>query len=353
MQAVRLPSFEYLRPGCVEEAVAALKEGGSSARLLSGGTDLLVGMKQRLYSPRLVIDLNSLNELSFIRAGNGEEEAAGEDDWEGKWSGKGSGPIRVGGGVILADLVRNPLIRAFFPTVAEAATCVGGVQQQEMGTVAGNLCLDTRCWYFNQSASWRRSNPPCFKTGGDECHAVPKSRRCHASYCGDLGAVLMALDAGIRLTGPNGSRELPLSGFYHDDGLKPTHIRPDELLKEVLIPTSGTGWRAGYRKFRLRNSLEFPLAGAAVAVREEAGFLADVRVVLNAVAPAPFRASEAENLLRGAAVEDISSDGLPEQAAFLAAKAARPVRNTVCSAGYRKHMVGVLVEEVLVGLFAN
>lgn len=331
-----LPRFHYERPKDLDEVLALLRERGHEARVLAGGTDLLVGMKQRLYAPALVVDLGGLDELRYVRAGDGDIA------------------LEVGPLATLAGLAGNPLVRARFPVLAAAAGTVGAVQHQEMGTVGGNLCLDTRCWYYNQSERWRRSRPPCLKTGGEVCHVVAKSDRCYAVFSGDLAPALIALDARVRLRSATGERELPLAEFYQDDGQRPTDLRPGELVTSVALPAGAEAWQATYRKFRLRASIDFALAGVAVAVRREEGTLADARVVLNAVASAPVQVHEAEGMLRGARVGE---QGLARELAVevveATVRAARPVRNLASSPGYRREMVKVLVEEALTELLTQ
>ncbi len=320
----RLTRFEYHAPVTVEEAVSLLAGHGEAARLVAGGTDMLVAMKHRLCTPEHLINLASVPELDFM----GYDETAG---------------LCIGPAVSLARLSESPLIRDKYPALVEAASKVGSVQVRNQGTIGGNLCLDTRCWYYNQSAYWRKSRPPCHKTGGDVCHVVPGSRKCFAVYSGDTAPVLMVLGAEVKLVRKGGERTIPVSELYTGDGLCPNAIAADEIITEVSIPAPADGSGAAYVKLRLRDEVDFPILGVAAAISIEKGVCNRASVVLNAVAPSPFEVPEAGEILAGK-----RPDGeVVEEVAQTAYKLAHPVPNTAGTPEYRRRMVPTLVKHAI------
>jgi 4-hydroxybenzoyl-CoA reductase subunit beta len=262
-----LPDFRYIRPGNVEEAVAALA-GTPGAAIIAGATDLLPNLRRGLGEPSALVDLSGVATLATV-----EETAEG---------------LRIGAGVRLGALASHPVIQRDFPAIAEAAQVVAGPTHRAAATVGGNLCQDTRCYFYNQSEWWRSGNGYCLKYQGDRCHVAPKSTRCFATYRGDLAPVLMALGAEVEVAGPGGRRRLPLAGLFHDEGATYLTLAAGELLTSVTIPAAARGLVAGYEKVRIRDSIDFPLAGIAVALRRDGDRLAEIRVAITGTNSAPL-----------------------------------------------------------------
>ncbi len=249
MQA--LPAFDYLRPADLAAALQARHERPAS-RFIAGGTDLIANIRRRIAEPEALIDLGGIAELKGIAAGP-----------QG---------LRIGAGVTLAALVDHEAIRVQWPAVAAAAGAVAGATHRETATVGGNLCLDTRCVFYNQSDWWRRSNAFCLKLKGDTCHVAPTGTRCHAAFSGDLAPALLVHGAEVELAGPAARRRIPLEQLYADDGAKHLTLAPEEVVVSVHLPARP--WPGAYEKARLRAAIDFPLAGVAVALTRDGDTLA-------------------------------------------------------------------------------
>ena len=329
---MRLPKMEHLAPSTLSEARSLMKEHGEKAKLLAGGTDLVVACKLRNLKPAFLVSLKGIPELKGIRF----------DDRSG---------LRIGAMTSLNALRTDPAVVKHYPALAEAAAAVGTRQLQYMGTPGGNLCLDTRCFYYNQSESWRKARAVCLKMGGEVCHVVTKVKKCYAVFSGDLAPALMALNAQIRLTNGAGERTLSLSDLYSGDGKDPLNIKPGEILQEIIIPAPAPGQGSTYLKYRVRGSIDFPLVGVAVRLTTtEAGICNDCSIVINAVASAPLSVPEAADLLKGQAL----TEDLIDQAAQKAASAAHPVLNVIgATPAYRKKMAGILTRRALTTLSAG
>src|ERR1043166_2073263 len=272
-----LPEFRLLRPTSLDEAVAA-RAAHPGSQLLGGGTDLLVNIRRGIVAPPVLVDPTGVPELDRIAA-----DARG---------------LEVGASVTLGELARHPGVIAHYPVVAQAAHIVAGPTQRSMGTVGGNLCLDTRCIFYNQSTWWRSANNHCLKTTGVICHVAPKSHGvCFATFSGDLAPALLVLGAEIELAGPTGRRTLPLSDFYigharHDgkigDGKNYLALAPGEIVVAVRAKHM-PGLRSGYDKIRIRRSIEYPVAGVAVSLTRDGAILTDLRVAFTGTNPRPER----------------------------------------------------------------
>lgn len=235
-----LPEFELIRPQSVEEAVAALAREG--AEIIAGGTDKVVQLRRGLARPAVLVDPTGIAALHGIASTD-----AG---------------LRIGAGVTLSELAKAPLVVPH-TSVVEAATSIAAPSHRAVATVGGNLCLDTRCLYYNQSHWWRKSNNFCLKYQGDICHVAPKGNRCRAAFSGDLAPALMVHDAMLEIAGPSGSRTVALTEFYTEDGAAFLTLAPGELLVAIHLPPPAGP--SAYVKVRLRKSIDFPLAGAALA----------------------------------------------------------------------------------------
>ena len=321
---MQLPSFEHLQPRSLEEALGFLAEYGERARVIAGGTELLVSMKQRLLVPEYLVDLKAVAELDYL----------GQDD----------GSLRIGALTRLSTLVRSFVVAEHFPLLAEAASAVAAPPLQEMGTVAGNLCQNTRCFYYNQSPFWRQVRGACYKSGGDRCHVVEGGKRCFATYQGDLAPALIALGATITLAKKGGERALPLVDLYTGKGKRPLGLETGEVLTEVRVPESVAGAGGDYQKLRQRGAMDYPLVGIAAAVRKDGtDVCAWARVVLTGVGTGPLVVQEASELLEGRLVDK----ALLSQAAEAAYELAHPVNNVGSEASYRRKMVRVLTRRAL------
>jgi 4-hydroxybenzoyl-CoA reductase subunit beta len=322
---MQLPNFEHLEPASLGEALDLLAEHGEQAQVIAGGTDLLVSMKQRLLKPAQLVDLKTIPELDFI---------IGEED----------GGLRIGTLAKLATIVNSSLIRERFPVLAQAAGMVAVPPLQNMGTLGGNLCLNTRCFYFNQSLFWRQARGPCYKTGGDTCHVVKDGNRCLATYQGDMAPVLIALDARARIARKGSERSVPLADLYTGKGKRPLVLEPGEMLLEVQVPASSSETRGDYQKLRYRGSMDFPLVGVAVVLSSEDGTVCTGgKVVLTAVSRGPLVVGEAPDMLQGHEVTEQTASEVAE-AAY---EVARPVDNVGSDAAYRRRMVRVLTRKAI------
>ena len=251
--------MDLRRATSVEQALAWRLENPGS-RLLGGGTDLIVNIRRGIGDdPGALIDVNGIAEMNAIE-------------------GDGSS-LRIGAAVKLAALAAHPLIRDHTPVLAQAAGSIAGATQRNMGTLGGNLCLDTRCIFYNQSEWWRASNDYCLKYGGTKCHVAPKSTTCFATFSGDLAPALLVLGAEVEIAGRGGRRSLPLAGLYTRDGRDYLSLGAEEIVCSVTL-RAPPGLRSGYDKIRVRRSIEFPLAGVAVALRREGDRLTDLRVAI-------------------------------------------------------------------------
>jgi 4-hydroxybenzoyl-CoA reductase subunit beta len=320
---LRLPPFTYLAPKSVGEAVRMLAEHGAEAMVVAGGTDLFPNLKRRQFDASVLVGLRGLGELGGVRG----DAARG---------------LTVGAGTTLTHLSEHPLIREHFPALATAAGLVSTPQLRNMGTIGGNVCLDTRCNYYNQSFEWRRAIGFCLKKDGDICLVAPGSPKCWAVSSSDSAPVLWSLGAQARLVGPKGERSIPIKALYQDDGIDYLTKARDEILTEILLPPPD-GIRSVYLKLRRRGSFDFPVLGAAVALRMDNGTVKEARIVLGAVASRPREAADAARLLHG---QRLTAE-LIEKVADRAATPAKPLDNTDLVYAYRKKMARVFVKRAL------
>jgi 4-hydroxybenzoyl-CoA reductase subunit beta len=260
-----LPDFRTVRPASLADAVAAL--GVEGARPLAGATDLLPNLRRGLGEPAALVDLTAVPELAAI-ADQG-------------------GSLRIGAAVTLEALAEHPLVQARFPVLAEAALAVAGPTHRAAATLGGNLCQDTRCVFYNQSEWWRWGNDYCLKLKGDRCHVVVKSDRCYATYHGDVAPALMVLDAQAEITGPNGSRNVALAKLFVESGAAHLALDKGEIVTAVVVPPA-EGWVAGYAKVRVRDAIDFPLAGVAVAIKRDGDRIGGIRVAVTGTNSAPL-----------------------------------------------------------------
>ena len=319
----RIPAFELQRPSSVEQALALLAAPG--ARILAGGTDLVPRLRRGLERPATLVELGGVKGLDVI-----EPEGA---------------MLSIGAGTTLerlARLVEGTGIAPGHAAVVEAARTVAAPAHRSVATVGGNLCLDTRCVFYNQSEWWRAANHYCLKLGGDTCHVAPQGARCHAAFSGDLAPALMVLGAEVELASLHGTRRLPLAELYRDDGAAHLALAPGELLLRVLVPKPAAGSVSGYRKSRVRGAIDFPLAGVALAVTMDHDRIARLAVALTGTNSHPLRLAGTDALV-GQAVDDAALVLLGK----LVAKQVSPMRSTVTPANYRRQVASVLAQRLL------
>jgi 4-hydroxybenzoyl-CoA reductase subunit beta len=322
---MKLPEFDLVQPHSLQEACFILGEHDKKAVLLAGGTALLVALRYRLSKPEVVIDLKGLTTLDNL---NRTE----------------SGGLAIGSMVTLETLEKSPLILNEFASLAQAIQLVAVPPIRRKATIGGNLCLDTRCIYYNQSEFWRSGQEACFKRGGKICHAVEKGRRCQSVYQGDLAPVLLTLGADVKIASVHGEKTMPLAEFFTGRGEKPNILGPKEILIEVRIPPSGQWSTGAYEKLRVREGMDFPTAGVAVMVKKNRnGTIEQAKLVLGAVGSSPIEVPNAGRLLEG----HQPTDDLIQSVSREAVNRAQPVGNLAMNASYRRKMVGVLVKRAL------
>ncbi len=327
---LRLTPFRYIAPKTLEEAVMALVEHEESAMVVAGGTDLYPNMKRRQFEPKVLVGLRNLQELRCI-----------EGD-----AGRG---VSVGAGVTLQEVSSHPTVMEHYHAFAKAAGLVSTPPLRNMGTVGGNLCVDPRCNYYNMPYPWRRAIGFCLKRDGDICLVAPGSNRCWAVSSSDLAPVVVALDAQIRLHGPDGERIVPADEFYRDDGIDYLAKRREEILVSVELPPAD-GWRTTYWKLRRRDSFDFPILGVAARIKMgNGGRVKDFKLVLGAVASQPVVVEEAPGLLvdRRASPRDV------EAVAEVAFAAAKPMDNADGAYYWRKRMVRPYVRGAVMELLGT
>lgn len=323
---MRLPPFRYLAPTSAVEVARVLQGEGPGAAVVAGGTDLYPNMKRRHQTPTTLVALRRVADVRGL--------AWGPD-----------GTVEIGAAETLRRLEREPALLERLPALTGALRSISTPLLRNMGTIGGNVCLDTRCNYYNQNYEWRRAIDFCLKCDGDTCWVAPSSPRCWAVNSSDSVPVLIALGARARLVGPRGPRELPVAALFVNDGIEYLAKAKDEVLTHLLVPPQG-GARSVYRKVRRRGAFDFPVLGVAVRVRLEAGRVVQADVVLNAVGSAPVVATEAQQALLGQPL----TDEVVALAAEKAAKLAKPLDNTDHLHTWRKKMVSVEVRRALVSL---
>ena len=318
-----LPQFKLLRPRTVEEAVEHLRQG-KSARVLAGGTDLIPSMRQKLFEPEYVVVLNGIASLRGIRP-------------------QPDGGVEIGASTTLRAIERSEFLREHYPVLTEAATTVASPVLRNMGTIGGNICLDTRCLWYNQSLTWRKGCGFCIKKDGDLCHVAPGGTKCWAAFSGDTPPALLCLGAEIEVASASGLRRISLSGFYTGEGDHYRKLESNEIVTRVLLPASSAGYRGVYRKLRVRGSIDYPLAGVAVALKRSNGHVADARVGITAVNPAPLLVKGATELLTGKAVDESLADAVGD----LAAKISKPLTTSALTPEYRREMIRVFTKRAV------
>jgi 4-hydroxybenzoyl-CoA reductase subunit beta len=314
---MRLPWFRFQSPQTVAEAARMLADGGPQAMLLAGGTDLLPNMKRRHQTPATLVSLRRVEALRNVTNSSGI-----------------NGEMRVGAGVTLSEIVANGGIRARYTALYQAAAQIATVHLRNMGTLGGNLCLDTRCNYYNQNYEWRKAIDFCLKKDGEICWVATASKRCVAASSTDTAPALIALGATVHLVSARGERDLALADLYRNDGIEYLARRPDEIVTEVRLPAAA-GWKSTYWKLRRRGAFDFPVLGVAAAVKTAGdGTVEDARIALGAVSSRPL-VTRAGELLVG---KKLTDEAIGEAARKTAA-VAKPMDNTDLDTYWRKDVV--------------
>ena len=316
---MRLPLFEFRAPRTLDEAARILDGEGARAMALAGGTDLLPNMKRRQQVPKTLMSLRYIEDLNRIAMNDSAS--------------------RLGACVTLSDIAADIRFRNGLTALAQAASLVATPHIRNMATLGGNLCLDTRCNYYDQNYEWRKAINFCLKKDGDTCWVAPGSPKCMAVSSTDTAPALIALGARVRLVSRTGEREVLLADLYNNDGLDYIKRKPNEILAEVLLG-SLHGWKSTYWKLRRRGSFDFPvLSVAAAACLSETGLVEDARIVIGSAASRPLVAVEAAKSLVG---RPLSAESIAE-AAVLAARIAKPLDNTDFDMSWRKKVTGEFV----------
>jgi 4-hydroxybenzoyl-CoA reductase subunit beta len=335
-----LPSFDLIRPRTLAELMAA-RAAHPQSRMIGGGTDLLVNIRRGIVAPPVLIEINDVSELREIRAD--------------------AHKLEIGAAVTLSEVAAHPDVMRHYPAVAQAAGHIAGPTHRNMGTVGGNLALDTRCIFYNQSEWWREANRHCLKTTGDICHVAPKSRGvCFATFSGDVAPALLVFDAEIDIAGPSGQRTLSLADLYigyarqdepvtetRGDGKHFLALRPGEIITAARVRNT-PGLRSAYDKIRIRRSIEYPVAGVAVALRRDGDTLADLRVAFTGTNPRPVRLSGTQELCGGPldARELTGLDALVRDQIMA-------MKTTFTPGHYRRRVAGVLARRLVQRLFES
>ncbi|HZW80967.1 MAG TPA: FAD binding domain-containing protein [Candidatus Deferrimicrobiaceae bacterium] len=325
-----LPQFRLLRPRSVDEAVTNLARYSGNVRVLAGGTDLIPSMRQKLFEPEYVLDLRGNAELRGVRP-------------------QADGGVEIGALTTLSAIEKSTYLRQHFPVLTEAVATVASPVLRNMGTVGGNICLDTRCLWYNQSLTWRKGCGFCIKKDGDLCHVAPGGTKCWAAFCGDTPPALLCLNAEIEIVGIDGPRRLPLQEFYTGDGENYRRLLSSELVTRVFLPADSADYRGVYRKLRVRGSIDYPLAGVAVVMKRSNGQVADARLAITAVNPAPLLVQRASEMLIGKAVDEALADAVGE----VAARTAKPLTTSALTPEYRREMIRVFTKRAVLAAASN
>ncbi len=324
-----LPRFEWLTPGSIEDVLAILAAHPGECLLVAGGTDAVPNLKHRLHEPKRVVSLARVAALRGVR-----EDAMG---------------LHLGALTTLSALTRQPELLRDFPAVALAASLVASPQIRNMGTLGGNLCLDTRCTYYNQTFFWREALGFCLKKDGVVCHVVPQGRRCVAAHSSDVAPTLVAFGAEVEIMGPEGTKRVACEDFFVGDGIHNNILKSGELVTRITLPAAARGQRSAYRKLRPRGAIDFPMLSVAVVARGEVMRIESLRVVVSALGAKPRTLGQLDAI----AVGQPAGDHTFAAVAAAAAKQCRPLTNVPYDDDWRHAMVPVLVKRALADAFGT
>jgi len=314
-----LPRFEWAQPATVEETLALLSDRPGETLIVAGGTDAVPNLKHRLHEPRRVVHIGRVRDLRFIR-----EEADG---------------FHLGPLVTLTELSLDPGVRDAHPALARAAGLVAGPQLRNMGTLGGNLCLDTRCTYYNQTYFWREALGFCLKKDGIYCHVVPQGKRCVAAHSSDVAPVLIALGAEVEIASRDGVRRISVDEFFVGDGVHNNVLRPQELVTRIVVPARARGMHTAYQKVRPRHAIDFPMLSVAFAARLNDSNCEEIRVVVSALAAKPKLIGGLDPIALGRPLDGATIEAVAQ----VAYKQCRPQTSVPYDPDWRHEMVPVYV----------
>ncbi len=320
---LRLHEYEYHRPATVAEAAALLARSPGRAMLVAGGTDLMPNMKHGLFTPAHVIALRQITELHGIAESEGE--------------------LVIGAAQTLSSIANDALVQRHFPALADAAGHIAGPQIRNMGTIGGNLCLDTRCTYYNQTYFWRSALGFCLKKDGDVCHVTKVGKKCVAAHSADTPPVLMTLNATADLVSVRGTRTVPVADFFIADGTANTVREWDEILVRIRIPLAAAAMRGAYQKLRQRGAIDYPLLNLGAAVAFDGDVVTDVRLVVSALGSRPRMVTGLDKVAHGQKLTSAVIDAVAERAFAQC----HPLENIIVDPDWRRAMVPVYVRRAL------
>lgn len=325
-----LPDFKLLRPRSLDEALGFLDKHAARVKVLAGGTDLIPSMRQKLFEPPYVLDLRGVQTLRGIKP-------------------SGDGGVEIGALTTLREIERSEFLRRHYAVLSAAAATVASPVLRNMGTIGGNVCLDTRCLWYNQSLTWRKGCGFCIKKDGDLCHVAPGGTACWAAFSGDTPPALLCLDAEIEIASARGSRRVPLADFYTGRGEDYLRFHAGELVTRVFLPSSSANLSGAYRKLRIRGSIDYPLAGIAVALKRTNGHVTQAQVGITAVNPAPVLVKGVPELVAGKVIDE----DLAEAVGDLAARTAKPLTTSALTPEYRREMIRVFTKRAVLAAAEN
>jgi len=321
-----LPQHNYLKPASLDECLMALKDAGEFGQIVAGGTDVIFNMRLKLFRPKTVISIRRLPELTQV------EELP-------------DGSLRIGAACRLTDLAENPSINHRFPAFAKSIRSVASTHIRNMATLGGNICLQTRCWFTNNSEQWRQGKESCFKNDGSICHVIKSSeKKCHAINNADTPIALIALDAELTNQNSSQQRILPIAEFFNDDGIEFMKLRPDELVTHVTIPPCDD--RLVFSKYAARKGIDFSIGSIAARCTGKGEKTDNVTLILGSLSTAPIMLTKAAQIIQSAGITDAAI----EQAADTVRDDLGEVTNLYSRAVYKKQIARVLVKRALTEL---
>jgi len=319
-----LPRFEYFEPETSKEDCSVLLQEGTKP--IAGGTDLLVVMKQKVVTPKALVNIKRIPNLNYIDYKEGEG-------------------LRIGALTTVHDAATSPIVKQRFNPLSQAAASVGTTQVSSLATLGGNVCLDSRCFYYNQSHLWKQSRPACYKDGGSVCHVAKGSDRCLALFVADTVPALIALGAVVRIAGPDGEKQIALEKFYTDRGEKVNLLQPGQVLTEIRVPKPPPNTGGVYLRYSLREALDFAVVGIAaiISLQPGDGVCKDARIVFGSVASSPVRAVGAEKVIKANQLDDRLLEDV-EQAVL---KEVHPITHMGIPASYKRKVIGALTKRAV------
>ena len=321
--------FQLLCPRELSDALATLEKHSGNIRVLAGGTDLLPSMRQRLFEPEYVLDIRQLREIQGIRL---TEQG-----------------IEIGAFTTLHAIENSDELKRSYPLLVEAAKTVASPVIRNMATIGGNVCLDTRCLWYNQSLSWRKSCGFCIKKDGNICHVAPGGTKCWAAFSADTPPALLCLQAEMEIRNASSSRRVTLEKFYTGEGDNYRRLQPDELVTHIFLPRGSALYGGAYRKLRIRGSIDYPLAAVAVALKRKNGDFEDLRIAITAVNPAPLLVAGVQSLVNRA----MTRERMAEEIAELAARTAKPLTTSALTPEYRREIIRVFTKRAVLEAAAD